>query len=137
MTPLTRPVIVGAIAWVRVASTAWGQACAPSTDSVAAYLRVSMRQMSASTDAEWAAARYEYQLPSVDSTTIVAVTQNQTCQKLLAAFKAAVPISPAPTRIYAVRVGTVYVAVYPTPDTHDWPMAVLDSKYKLLTKFAM
>ena len=93
--------------------------------------------MSASRDAEWAAARREYQVQSVDSTTIVAVTQNQTCQKILAAFNAAAPISPAPTRIYAVKVGTGYVATYPMFNEHYWPMVVLDSKFKLLTKTAI
>ena len=90
-----------------------------------------------STDAEFAAARREYQLPSVDSTTIVAVAQNQTCQRVLAAFNAAAPISPLPTSIHAVKVGTVYVATYPTFNGHYWPMVVLDSRYKLLAKTAI
>lgn len=138
MTPLTRLVVLGVIAWVGLARAAWGQACASSTDSIAVFLRVQLRLMSASTDAEYAAARSAYRVPSVDSTTVVALTQNATCQKILAAFNTAVPgITPVPTRIYAVKVGTVYVALYPTPDTHSWPLTVLDSKYKLLSKFRM
>ena len=132
MTPLSRSIVLGAIAWVGLASTAWGQACAPTNDRAAFYLRTAIRKMS--TDTASGPARISYQVPSVDSTTIVAVTQNQTCQKLLAAFNAAAPISPTPIRIYAVKVGTVYVATYPMFNEHYWPMVVLDSKYKLLTK---
>jgi hypothetical protein len=138
MISFSRALVVGAIAWVGFARPVWSQACASATDSVAVHLRVQVRTLSGSTEAEYAAARRDFLLPSVDSTTIVAVTQTQTCQKVLDTFNASVPgISPVPTRIYAVKVGTAYVAVYPTPDTHVWPMVVMDSKFKVLSKFAM
>lgn len=127
--------LLGAFAWVGIASTAGGQACAPSADSVAFYLRTAMRKIS--TDPESAPARLDYKVPRVDSTTIVAVTQNQTCQEILAAFNSAAPISPLPSRIYAVKVGAVYAATYPMFNEHYWPMIIVDSKFKLLTKTAI
>jgi hypothetical protein len=137
MTLFARALIVGAVACAGFARTAWSQACASTTDSVAVHLRVQMRKLAASTQPEYTYARRDFLVPNVDSTTVVAVTQNQTCQKVLATYNAAVPISPTPTRIYAVKVGTVYIAVIPIADAHTWPMAVIDSKFKLLSKFAM
>jgi hypothetical protein len=30
----------------------------------------------------------------------------------------------------------LYVAMWPSPDDHYWPHAVIDSKYKVVAKFA-
>lgn len=116
------------------ATRARGQACGAATDSTAVRARVQMRQFSASTASEEAWARRDAKVPVVDTSTIIAVTQNATCQKILAAFNAKIPSSPLPTKIYAVKVGAVYVATYPFSG-HQRPWVVIDSKYKVLSTF--
>jgi hypothetical protein len=94
-----------------------------------------MRRFSASTAPEESWARRDAKVPVVDTSTIVAITQNATCQKILAAFNTTLHgVSPLPTKIYAVKVGTVYVATYPFSG-HQRPWAVVDSKYKVLSTF--
>jgi hypothetical protein len=97
-----------------------------------------MRRLASSALPSDAAVRTSLQLPAVDSSTVVAVTQNQTCQKALSAFNSTIPgFSPLPAKIYVVKYGTVFVAMYPTNDYARWPAAVLDSKYKVVAKFAL
>jgi hypothetical protein len=94
--------------------------------------------MAASVEPADVYSRRDLHLPSVDSSTIVAVTQSQACQKTLAAFNTTIPgVSPAPAKIYVVTYGTIYVAMYPVSDVNFWPAAVIDSKYKVLAKFAL
>ena len=135
---MIRLVALVAIVQLAGAEHLQSQACASATDSAAVHLRARIRRLSASTGTTESYERRDLKLPGVDSTTIVAVTQNATCQKALAAFNGTLSgVSPLPAKIYLVKVGTVFVAMYPVSDNHDWPAAVIDSKYKILAKFVL
>jgi hypothetical protein len=45
-------------------------------------------------------------------------------------------VSPLPIKIYAVNVGTVYIAMSPTPANHYQPYALIDSKFKVVSRSA-
>jgi hypothetical protein len=82
--------------------------------------------------------RRDLKIPVVDSSTIVLVTQTQVCNKALTAYLSTLPAdfpTPLPTNVYVARVGNVYVVMYPTPETRS-AYAVLDSKYRVLSKYS-
>jgi len=65
------------------------------------------------------------------------IQQTQTCQKILTVFYTTLPgVSPLPIKIYAVNVGTVYIAMSPTPANHYQPYALIDSKFKVVSRSA-
>lgn len=77
-----------------------------------------LRFWTATTESPWVVERQGFQIPQVDSSTVVLVTQNGVCQKVLPVFNATLPASwppPLPTRVYVVKVGTVFVAMHPHP----------------------
>ena len=135
---IIRMVAVAALFQFVAAERVLSQACASATDSIALYLRHRVRRLSASTDPTKSYERRDLKLASVDSTTIVAITQAQTCQKALAAYNSTLTgVSPLPTKIYLVKVGTAFVAMYPINTDHLWPAAVVDSKFKILSRFPL
>ena len=112
--------------------------CRPADDN-SAYMIAVRKATVSSTDPQRALVRRDMQLPTVDSSTIVLVTQTQVCNKALTAFLTTLPAdfpTPLPTNVYVAKVGNVYVAMYPTPGQHGSPYAVLDSKYKVLSTFS-
>lgn len=113
------------------------QSCRPADDH-SAYMIAVLKATVSSTDPQRAFVRRDIQLPTVDSSTIVLVTQTQVCSKALTAYLSTLPAdfpTPLPTSVYVAKVGNVYVAMYPTPETRS-AYAVLDSKYKVLSKFS-
>jgi hypothetical protein len=97
-----------------------------------------LKAVVSSTDDGEAYQRRDLMIPVVDSSTVVLVSQNQVCNKALTAFLTTLPAdfpTPLPTNVYVMKVGAVYVVMYPTPATRS-PYAVLDSKYKVLAKYA-
>ena len=137
-TMMIRVAALIAVVQLAFAERLQSQACGSATDSAAVHLRARIRRLSASIGATESDERRDLKLPNVDSTTIIAVTQNATCQKALAAFNGTLSgVSPLPAKIYLVKVGTVFVAMYPVSNTYDWPAAVIDSKYKILAKFVL
>ena len=114
------------------------QACGAASDTAAMTIVSMIRGIVASPRVEDTSLRSATQIPSAETTTITLVTNDQQCQKVLAAFNTPLSgVSPLPTKIYAVKVGTVYVAMYPFSGGHFTPYAVIDSKYKVLSKFAI
>jgi hypothetical protein len=116
---------------------AWSQACKPASDSASVILLANMRHV-ASSAAPWdSVSRLRSKLPRAAASDVFLVQQNTVCEKALAAFKAAFRLlSPVPTTIAVVKVGTVYVAMHPT-NTDGWPHVVLDSTYAVLAKFPL
>lgn len=89
-------------------------------------------------DSESVGVRMTYKIPAVSPTQVTLVTTERTCKSALTAFKSAVPAPyPAPTRIYVVAVGSVYVVWNPVVYAgSEWsPNVVFDSKFKVLSKF--
>jgi hypothetical protein len=128
---------LAALSLALAAKPARSQACKPATDSASVTLLASMRHFASSPEPRDSVARLDSKLPRVAASTVALVQQNAACQKALAAFNTAITgVSPVPTSISLVKVGTIYVAMYPT-DTHGWPHVVLDSQYAVLAKFPL
>ena len=127
---------------VFAAISAWwaplaAQSCASPSDTTSIALVARMKALVTSTHTEQIYVRRSVQIPGGDSSTVTLVTQNQTCSKALTAFNSTiVGHTPLPTKIYLAKVGTVYVAMYPVPGEHLDPWATIDSKFKVLAKFA-
>ena len=128
---------LAALVAMLAARPAWSQACKPASDSASVILLANMKHFASSAAPQDSVSRIRSKLPRVAASTVSLVQQNTVCQKALAAFNSAISgISPAPTSVAVVKVGTVYVAMHPT-DTHGWPHVVLDSKYAVLAKFPL
>ncbi len=100
-----------------------------------------MRQLataSVPSDSESVAIRTTYQIPAALATQVTLVNTAKTCQSALVAFKAAAPdVTPAPSSIYMVAVGNVYVVWASNTASSEWtPHVVLSSKFKVLSQFA-
>lgn len=89
-------------------------------------------------DSESVGERMTYKIPAASPTQVTLVTTERTCKSALTAFKSAVPgQSPAPTSIYVVAVGSVYVVWNPVrPASSEWYSNVIfSSKFQVLSKF--
>jgi hypothetical protein len=81
------------------------------------------------------AARKSMQVPVVDTATIVVVTDDAVCSKLVTAFAAALPHrDPGPSgKLYVVKVGSVYYVRDPAIRNGEWPVEmVIDNNWKVL-----
>ena len=100
-----------------------------------------MKQLATATlpaDSESVGLRATYQIPAVSAAQVTLVTTEKTCKSALTAFKSAVPgQSPAPTSVYVVAVGPVFVVWNPAPSANsEWsPSVVFDSRFRVLSKF--
>lgn len=100
-----------------------------------------MRQLATAAvpaDSESVGIRTTYKLPAVAATQVSLVTTTRTCQSALSAFKAAVPqLTPMPTNVYVVAVGSVYVVWACRRASSEWTQhIIMDSKFKVLSQFA-
>lgn len=128
-----------AFAAVSIASPATAQSCR-SADDNSAWMIADLKSLVSSADPQDGYQRRDLKIPVVDTATIVLVTQTQTCNKVLTAFLSTLPAdypTPLPTSVYVVKVGTVYVAMDPpSPGQYAWVYAVIDSKFKVLSKYS-
>jgi hypothetical protein len=92
----------------------------------------------ASIDSELVATRRQYHLPAVKASQVTLVTRRQTCSRALATYRTLLPAGmPAPTSLYVVAVGNVYVVWIPAAAGTEWGVAVvLDSRFVKLESFA-
>ena len=114
------------------------QAC-KGADNQSAYLIGELKAVSASAEEYRSYQRRDLKIPVVDTSTIVLVNNQQTCNKVLTTFNSSLPPgwpTPLPSSLYVAKVGSVYVGMVLTPDSTAWTYAVVDSKYKLLAKYS-
>ena len=118
-------------------SVASAQSCTP-VDSILAMPLLDMKDLAASTDAQDVYDRQLLGIPATDSSTISVVSDTRICDKVLAAFKRTLAVSiPAPTTLFVMKVGTVYVALYPMVGTEKADIyRVLSNRYAILSKFS-
>lgn len=129
---------LGVAAVLGLPLSAQSQACRQADDR-SEFLIGTLQRLSSSQSENDAYQRRDLKIPVVDTATIVLVTSQQTCNKVLTAFLANLPSNwptPLPTNVYVVKVGTVFVAMHPTPPDSETLHVVLDSKYKLLAKYS-
>ena len=116
------------------------QSCRAADDS-SAFMIGDLKSLVSATDPQAGYQRRDLKIPVVDTSTIVLVTQTQTCNKALTAFLTTLPAdypTPLPTSVYVVKVGAVYVVMDPPPTgLRGYVYAVIDSKFKVLAKYSM
>ncbi len=120
------------------AANATAQTC-KAADNHSAFMLGDLKFMSSSPDEIESYQRRDLKIPVVDTTTIVLVTNQQVCNKVLAPFLATLPSdwpSPLPSSLYVAKVGTVYVGMVVGPSGTAHTYAVVDSKYKLLSTYS-
>ena len=97
-----------------------------------------LKVMSSSTSETRVRERTDFKVPAVDTATIVLVSSQQVCNKVLTTFLTTLPVgwpTPLPSSLYVVKVGTVYVGMVLGPgDAYTY--AVVDSKYELLSTYS-
>jgi hypothetical protein len=125
---------------VLVHSSASGQSCRGLDDN-SKFMISDLKKLVSSPSQQEAYQRRDLKIPVVDSSTIVLVTQTQTCNKVLTAFLSTLPPNypqPLPASVYVVKVGSVFVAMYPPPPGETGSSyAVVDSKFKVLSKYSL
>jgi hypothetical protein len=132
------PVLVaGCVVFIQ--APAGAQSCRGLDDN-SKFMISDLKKLVSSTNQQEAYQRRDLKIPAVDSATIVLVTQTQTCNKVLTAFLTTLPSdypTPLPTGVYVVKVGSVFVAMDPpSPGEPGSTYAVIDSKFKVLSKYS-
>lgn len=117
-----------------------GHAQCRASDDDSAGMIAHLRSLVSSTDILDGYSRRDLKIPVVDTATIVLVTHAPTCNKALTAYKTTLPSdfpTPLPADVYVVKVGDVYVAMYPTgPTLGASRYVVLDSRFKVLSTYS-
>jgi hypothetical protein len=104
-------------------------------DSASDFMLNTAKNLITDPDYHLVAARKSMQIPVVDTATVVVVTDEAVCSKLVAAFAAALPHrDPGPSgRLYVIKVGSVYYVRDPAIRAGEWPVEmVIDNKWKAL-----
>jgi hypothetical protein len=129
--------VLAVAVFVAVPRVATAQSCTP-VDSTLAMPLMDLKDLVASTAAQDAYDRQQLGIPAVDSATVSVVSDTRICDKVLAAFKPTLDASiAAPTKLFVMKAGTVYVALYPLVGTGETDIyRVVSNKYAILSKFA-
>ena len=133
--PILYALILGML--TAASAAAGAQSCTP-VDSTLAMPLVDLKDLVASTDAVDANDRQQLGIPAVDSSTVSVVSDTKICDKVLAAFKPTLDASIAvPTKLFVMKVGTVYVALYPLVGSSQADIyRVVSKQYAIISKFA-
>lgn len=85
-------------------------------------------------DRDRVATRKAYHLPAVAAYQVTLVSTSKTCKSALAAYTPLLPAgTPAPTSVYVVAVGNVYVVLTPATPGTEWTLSVVfDSRFNKL-----
>ena len=112
------------------------QSCTPA-DSALAMPLMDMKDLVVSTDPTDVATRQALSIPAIDSAQVTVVADTKICDKVLAAFKSSLPAStPVPARLFVMKVGTTYVALYPEGSTNTDIYRVVSRQYAILSRWA-
>jgi hypothetical protein len=89
-------------------------------------------------DTELVATRARYHLPVVAASQVTLVTNKRTCSSALQAYTLFLPAgTPAPSSLYVIAVGSVFLGWTPATPGAEWALAVVfDSKFVKLESFA-
>ena len=126
-----------AVATLAAPARTAAQSCVP-VDSTLAMPLVDLKELVVSTNPDDAADRQRLSIPATDSAGVVAVADTKICDKVLVAFKATLdPSIVPPTRIFVVKVATVYVALYVTSGAYPADVyRVVSKQYAVLSRFS-
>jgi len=128
---------IGVCAVVLLASRAAAQCRTTDAQSVNMIRYLKSLTTAASIDSELVATRQHYHLPAAKASQVTLVTRKKTCSRALATYRTLLPAgTPAPTSLYVVSVGNVYVVWIPAAANTEWGFAVvLDSQFVKLESF--
>jgi hypothetical protein len=104
-------------------------------DSASEVMLNAAKNLVTNRDFHVVAERKSMQVPVVDTATIVVVTDEAVCSKLVTAFAAALPyrVPGSSGRLYVIQVGSVYYVRDPAIRSGEWPVEmVIDNKWKAL-----
>ena len=112
------------------------QTCRP-TDALAQATLEWATAMATGSNAEAAATRSQLGIPSTTASKVTLVTDAATCLKAVQAYAADGNFSPTNISVYLVKVNTRYILKDPsrTVLNESWRSVVLDSKFKVLSRF--
>ena len=130
-------VVVVALFMSATASQLDAQSCMP-VDSTRAMPLVETKVLVVSTDPKDVTTRQDLSIPATDSSGVAVVSDTKICDKVLAAFKATLdPSIPPPTRLFVMKVGTVYLALHITDGNYPTDIyRVVSRQYAVLSRFA-
>jgi hypothetical protein len=113
--------------------------CRPADVQTTTMIRY-MRQLATATpaDSESVTVRTSYKIPAVAASQVALVTTARICRSALSAFRTAVPLLlAAPSSVYVIAVGNVYVVWADGSPLSEWTQhVVFDSKFQILAEFA-
>ncbi len=125
-------------ACMSVSTRSAAQTC-KAPDEHSAFMLGDLKFMSSSTDEIQSYQRRDLKIPVVDTATIVLVNNQQTCNKVLATLVASLAPGwppPLPSSLHVAKVGTVFVGMVLGASNTVHVYAVVDSKYKLLSRYS-
>src|SRR5688572_14779233 len=115
-------------------ASAGNNACRPPDETSAAFI-ADTRRLATNTDSASSRARAELPIPRADSSSVVLVSQDEVCRKVVSAFNASLPAdwsAPPPTSAYVAAVGPMYLALVPLrPGGTTHAYAVVDSVFRV------
>jgi hypothetical protein len=115
---------------------AGAQSCTPADTTLTPPLN-EIKGLVVSTRATDVATRQRLSIPTVDSSEVSVVSDTRVCDKVLAAFRTSFEAGiRVPTKLFVMKVGTTYVALYPESGIEADIYRVLSNKYAILSKFA-
>jgi hypothetical protein len=131
-------VILGglAISMLAQSAAANAQTCV-GPDSASEFMLNTVKNLITNPDFYVVAERKSLQIPIVDTATVVVVTDEAVCSKLVTAFAAALPHrKDGPSgRLYVLKVGSVYYVRDPAIRSGEWPVEmVIDNNWKVLSQ---
>jgi hypothetical protein len=126
-------IMLVAATWVVPAQ---GQTCRP-TDAMARAMLEWATYIATGSSAEAVSTRAQLKIPSTTASKVTLVTDAATCLKAVQAYAADGNFSPTNISVYLVKVNTTYVLQDPAATVMGSPPSVvLDSKFKLLSRFS-
>jgi hypothetical protein len=112
-----------------------GQTCRP-TDPTARAILAWAKDIATGSSDEAVATRAQLKIPSTTANKVTLVTDATTCLKAVQAYAADGNFPPTNIAVYLVKVNTSYILKDPILVSGSyWPSVVLDSKFKLLSRF--
>ena len=121
---------------VSLPSVVGAQSCQPA-DSTFTPPLLHMKDLVVSSHVIDVATRQRLSIPTVDSSQVSVVNDTRICDKVLTAFKSSLEAGlQIPTKLFVMKVGTVYVALFPEPVKEADVYRVMSNKYAILSKFA-
>jgi len=137
---LNRPLLSTLVLGTSLALPAAAQSVCRPADQASADLIEEMGRYSSAPGGDAAVMRDSLRLPSVPRSQVVLVTNESVCKKAKATYQTSLstPGYTFSSRVYVVKIGTVYAVLDPTfnlGDSTNWIVQIQDSRYQQLSLY--